>query len=89
MPNPPYSGGVLVITENQDGFTVKVVHWDEVIQDDGTGHDIPPAPAGLIQALLRSVPNPTFYRGRNCATRTTLKAALAQYVDAKFPDSAA
>lgn len=90
MPNPPYSGGVVVIEENSDGFNVRVYHWSELLTEDGTGYgEVPPAPSGLKQALARSSPNPDFVKFRNAASRTALKTAFGQYVDAKFPDSPA
>lgn len=81
MANPPYSGGILTITETQDGFDVTVYHWEEV----SSGQPIPPAPIGLINALHAAKPD--FHAHRLCATRGDLKTKIGQYIDAKFPDT--
>lgn len=90
MPNPPYSGGVIFIEENPDGFNTHVFHWSELLTEDGTGFgEMPPSPAGLKQAVALATPRPDFVKVRNSTSRTALKTAFAQYVDAKFPDSPA
>ena len=83
MANPPYSGGVIVLVENQDGIEAKVFHWDEVL----SGTPIPPLPPGLHHSLFQA--NPTFTAERMAATRTALKTGIGNYIDQKFPDTAA
>lgn len=85
MPNPPYSGGVIIIKENQDGLDVRVTHWDDV----PAGTPIPPSHAGLEHTMFMAQPAPSVTIERMPATRSALKTAFAQYVDTKFPDTPA
>lgn len=84
MPNPPYSGSVLIIRENQDGFLCEIFHWDDV--PDGTS--IPPR--GSITNMLVPRPGddngPTFHRVRSAANKAALISAFTQYLT-KFPDT--
>ena len=83
MPNPPYSGGIVIIKENQDGLDARVYHWDEVV----AGTPIPKGVAGLDHAMFNN--GVDFHAERMCATRTALKTAFSSYIDAKYPDSPA
>jgi len=82
MPNPPYSGGIIIIKENQDGINARVFHWDEV----SNGTPIPKGVAGLENLMFNA--GVDFVAERMCTTRAALKTAFGQYVDAKFPDTA-
>lgn len=83
MPNPPYSGGAVLIRENQDGFVVEVFHWDDVPD----GSPLPKGVAALRESLFAGTPS--FFTQRTPATRTALKNAFGVYVDNKYPDSPA
>ena len=81
MPNPPYSGGVIILKENQDGINVRVYHWDDVTP----GTPIPKGLGGFEQLMFNS--GIDFHAERQPATRAALKTAFSAYVDAKFPDT--
>lgn len=83
MPNPPYSGGVIILKENQDGINARVYHFDEV----AAGTPIPKGVAGLENMMVAA--GVDFHAERMTATRSALKTAFGQYIDAKFPDTPA
>lgn len=83
MANPPYSGGIIILKENQDGIDARVFHWDEVLQ----GTPIPKGVVGLENSMFNA--GVDFVAERMVTTRTALKTAFAQYIDAKFPDTPA
>lgn len=85
MANPPYSGSIIFLVENQDGIEAVVYHWDEV----ASGTPIPPAPRGFINDVFNAIPQPSFHTNRQCVSRADLKTKFGQFVDAKFPDTQA
>jgi hypothetical protein len=95
MPNPPYSGVVIVIRENQDGLSTRAYVWDEKIAatlaavtgDQVVGGEIPPSPSGFVQTLTGA--NPSRYFERQFTTRTVAKQQTGLLIDSAFPDTAA
>lgn len=83
MPPPPHSGSTIVLMENADGISARVWHWTNV--PDGM-----PLPKG-VSGFESLVFNAGFdvYAHRTVATRTALKTAFAQFIDANFPDTPA
>jgi hypothetical protein len=97
MPNPPYSGFVLIARENADGIAFRVWTWDELIadnKDDATGDqvvgmEIPPSPIGFADSLTQARPHPTRHRTFTVATRTAAGNRIKQIVDLVCPDTPA
>lgn len=95
MANPPYSGCVIIMRENQDGISIRAFSWDEKIaaalagSQPGqiVGMEIPPSPAGLIQSLQAGNPDRTIER--QVANRTGAKSVTGIIIDAVMPETAA
>lgn len=87
MPNPPYSGTVIIIKENQDGLNVKCWNYAEI--PDGT--PMPKGPAALESALFTAMDTSKgdTHIHRMFSTRTATKTGFGQLIDAKFPDTGA
>jgi len=89
MANPPYSGFILIVRENQDGGNAKVYGYVDVLE----GQPIPKGVIGLEHSLfsgLDTIKTPADkYFDRNFTTRTALKTAVGQLIDAMLPDTAA
>jgi hypothetical protein len=89
MPNPPYSGFVLIVRENQDGGNAKCYIFNEVAE----GSPVPKGVNGLEGALFSGldtakVPKDAFVE-RNFSSRTALKNGLGVIIDVVFPDTTA
>ena len=89
MPNPPYSGFVLIVRENQDGGNAKCYIFNEVAE----GSPIPRGVAGFETMLYSGldtakVPKDAFVE-RNFSSRTGLKNGLGVIIDVVLPDTAA
>ena len=89
--NSPYSGSVIILSENQDGIELEVYHWTDL--PDGT----PVPPRGPLGGLLNggqfmaqagvTIPV-TFHKKRMAATQADLVSKFAAYIAAKFPETA-
>lgn len=85
MPNPPYSGSVIILRENADGFAIDMFHWADLPE----GTPIPPR-GNIIQALTAkaAVDGVTLnHEQRTAATRANLITKFTNFVNAKFPDT--
>lgn len=97
MPNPPYSGFVLMAVEGQDGLELEAYVYDEriatalaqIAQNPGAklGFVVPPTPIGLRETLSDS--GATQYFNRRAANRATAKTMTSALIDIAFPDTAA
>lgn len=97
MPNPPYSGFILLAVEGQDGVELEAWVYDEriattlaqITQNPGAklGFVVPPTPIGLRETLTDS--GATQYFDRRAANRTIAKTMTSALIDIAFPDTAA
>jgi hypothetical protein len=94
MPNPPYSGLVLIARDTQDGITFRVWTWEELVADNlvdavngqVVGLEVPPSPIGFAQSLTQANPPPTRHRAQSVATRGAAVTRFQQLVNLVFPD---
>lgn len=99
MPNPPYSGFILIAVEGQDGVRLEAWAYDERIATtvaemnanagSRIGYSVPNSPVGLRETLANATEGATRYFQRSVTTRTAAKTASGQLIDAVFPDTAA
>lgn len=89
MPNPPYSGSVIVIHENQDGLVIDLFHWADVPEGMSTPPIGPLSVRQLVGGVLKGTGVTTIRKTRNCPTRADAKTKFAQFLDQSFPDTAA
>jgi hypothetical protein len=93
MPNPPYSGFVVVAVETQDGISVRAFAWDDMIavnSNTGVGEvgmEIPPSPVGFLDFLRRAKPTRSW--NRHASVRSAAKTYLSQLIDSVMPDTTA
>jgi uncharacterized protein YukJ len=89
MANPPYSGFIVIVRENQDGGNAKVYGYVDVSEGQPIPKGLTALEYSLFSGLDTNKTPPDKYFDRNFTTRTALKTALGQLVDAMFPDTAA
>ena len=85
MANPPYSGSVIILRENADGFTIDLFHWPDIPE----GTPIPPR-GNIIAALTARADADGIifnHEQRTAATRANLIAKFTGFVNSRFPDT--
>jgi hypothetical protein len=89
MPNPPYSGSVIIIKETQDGLILDAFHWAEIPEDMSVPPAGPLTAAKMAGGALRGTDVTTKRLMRSVPTRADAITKLTQFLAANYPDTPA